>query len=347
MTLEHEHDSGQEAHRDQVADGADDHEGATTDAVDDGQSGHCRDQVHQADGDGHEQGRVVVGTRLLHDLGGVVQDRVDAGELVEHGDEERQGDDLEVAAREELAQGGLRPGGGELVADLLDLFVGLLDGVAEATADGDRFLLVAFGHEPAWRFGNRHQEHEEQHRRDDHHAEHPTPRDLRVVDDLSDDVVRQIGHEDAEDDVELDEADEAAADPRWGDFRCVDRRAHRRQADADAADEAEDHEHQVAGRQGRSEGAEYVQDADEEQQLAAAEAVCGAATDERADDGADGGDGDGGAEAPVVEVELFFERGVGSGDDGGVETEDQAANGGDNGAADDERTRLGGDLCAV
>ena len=103
----------------------------------------------------------------------------------------------------------------------------------------------------------------------------------------------------------------------------------------------------MAGCQGRSEGAEHVQDADEEQQLAAAEVVGGAATDERADDGADGGDGDGGAQAPVVEVELDFERGVGSGDDGGVETEDQAANGGDNGAADDERTRLGGDLCAV
>ena len=72
-------------------------------------------------------------------------------------------------------------------------------------------------------------------------AEHPAPADSDVAE-IADDVVRQIGDEDAEDDVELEKSAELAAVLRRGDLRDEERRRDRRNADADPADEARDDE---------------------------------------------------------------------------------------------------------
>ena len=47
-------------------------------------------------------------------------------------------------------------------------------------------------------------------------------------------------------------------------------------------------------------------------------------------------DGDSQAKAALVKVELFLEGVVGAGYDGGVEAEDQTADGGHDGASDNE-----------
>ena len=60
--------------------------------------------------------------------------------------------------------------------------------------------------------------------------------------DLADDRVRGVGQEDTEDDIELDQADQAPAHAGGGDFGGVNGSDHGGQADADAAEEAEQHE---------------------------------------------------------------------------------------------------------
>ena len=58
----------------------------------------------------------------------------------------------------------------------------------------------------------------------------------------ADQVIRKVGEQNARDDVELKEADQAAAPFRRRDFRDVHGAEHRRAADAQAADKAEEHQ---------------------------------------------------------------------------------------------------------
>ena len=66
--------------------------------------------------------------------------------------------------------------------------------------------FASVGHQPARSLGNGEQQQDEDRRRRGHHAEHPAPSGL-FGDDLADDEVAQVGEQDAEHDIELDEAD--------------------------------------------------------------------------------------------------------------------------------------------
>ncbi|MPM87559.1 hypothetical protein SDC9_134659 [bioreactor metagenome] len=129
------------------------------------------------------------------------------------------------------------------------------------------------GHQPARSLGNGEQQQDEDRRRRGHHAEHPAPSGL-FGDDLADDEVAQVGEQDAEHDIELDEADQAAALGRRGDLSGVDRCTHARHADADTAEEPEEHEDVVTegafGCQGGPQRTDEVEGTDDEQHLAAA-----------------------------------------------------------------------------
>ena len=217
----------------------------------------------------------------------------------------------------------------------------------------DGFVGFAVRHEPARRLGDGEQQEEEDRRGDDHDAEHPPPGGL-LVRDLADNRVRGVGQEDTEDDIELDEADQPSAHACRSDFGGVDGRHHGGQAHANAAEEAEDHEegdrergrgrhrsvccrHQGGQRgQGGREGAYAEEDADPEEDGLTAEAVGQVTGDNRADNRTDRRDRDDHALArggQGVELgELFFR----AGDDGGIKTEEQTAEGGDDGASNDQ-----------
>ena len=351
-----EHHARQEAERDQVSDRAHDHELAAADAVDDGEGGHRSDQVHEADDDGSDVGEGIAqdcgAARELHDLGRVVEDRVDARELVEHRDAESHEDDLAVAAREEgnLAAGGVL---GDLCLDFADLLVafGLRGGETLGNLHGKFFAAVR--EQPARRLGDGGQEDQEEDRRNGHDAEHPPPGSL-LVRDLADNSVRRVGQEDTEDDIELDEADQASAHTCGRDLGGVNGRHNGGQAHADAAEEAEDHEegdrerrrgrhrsirraHQRGQRgQGGSERSEAKEDTDPEEDGLTAESVGQVTGDDCTENRTDRRDRDDHAFArggQGVELGEFFFR---AGDDGGIKTEEQATEGGDDRASNDQ-----------
>jgi hypothetical protein len=65
-------------------------------------------------------------------------------------------------------------------------------------------------------------------------------------------VVDQVGDQDAAGDGQLVEADQATADPRWGDLADVERHDHRRGADREPDDDPR-HDEDVVGRREGSE----------------------------------------------------------------------------------------------
>ena len=70
-------------------------------------------------------------------------------------------------------------------------------------------------------------------------AELPAPRASAQVHQAGDDVVGEVGEQDSDDDVDLEEADQAAAPFSRGELGDVDRAEDGGAADAEAADEAE------------------------------------------------------------------------------------------------------------
>ena len=214
-------------------------------------------------------------------------------------------------------------------------------------------FFAAVGEQPARRLGDSRQEDQEEDRRHGHDAEHPTPGGVLVCD-LSDHRVRGVCQEDTEDDVELDETDQASAHTCGRDLGGVDGRHHGGQAHADTAEEAEDHKegdrergrgrhrsircaHQCGQRgEGGSERSDAKQDADPEEDGLTAEAISQVAGDDGADNRTDRRDRNDHAFArggQSVELGEFFFR---TGDDGGIKTEEQAAKRGDDGTSNDQ-----------
>ena len=171
---------------------------------------------------------------------------------------------------------------------------------------------------------------------------------------FADDRVGGVGQEDTEDDVELDQADQASAHAGGGDFGGVNGSDHGGQADADAAQEAEHHEegdrergrrHKLAVPdrierrnrcQGCGQGSDAEEDTDPEEDGFTPKAVGELTGDNGAEYGADGRNGDDHALAhggESVKLGEFFFR---TRDDGCVKTEEQAAEGGDDRASNDQ-----------
>ena len=340
-----EHHAGEEAERDQVTEGADDHQLATADAVNDGQGGHRGNEVHEADDDGADVGEGITqdgsAARKLHDLRRVVEDRVDTRELVKHRDAEGHENDLAVAAREEgdLATGCVL---GNLRLHLADLLVALGLRGRETLGDLHGEFFAAVREQPARRLGDCGQEDQEEHGGHGHDAEHPPPGGL-LVRDFADNSVRRVGQEDTEDDIELDEADQASTHACGCDLCGVDGRHHGGQAHADAAEETEDHKegdrergrgrHRPVRRsdqggqrgEGGSESAHAEQDADPEEDGLTAEAIGQVTGDDCAENRTDCRDRDDHTLArggQGIKLSEFFFR---AGNDGGVKAEEQAA----------------------
>ena len=101
--------------------------------------------------------------------------------------------------------------------------------------------------------------------------------------------VRYVGEQDADDDVDLEESDEAAPPLGWGYFGDVHGAEDGRSADAEAADEAEEDQGGPAPGKGAAQGGDDVEEGHHAEAVAAAKALAGDACSHGADDGADQG----------------------------------------------------------
>ncbi len=155
--------------------------------------------------------------------------------------------------------------------------------------------------EPAGTFRHEQQQTEQDHRRHESRQQHPPPHfvhehyppDARSVEvgiqpgHLGQAAVRQVRHQHAESDGELVHGDQSAAAPGRRNFGDVQRRKHRGDADARAADQPRRHQVPRHSRHRRSDRTDREQHGREKQDLLAAEAVAQRAGNRRADQAAD------------------------------------------------------------
>ena len=146
-------------------------------------------------------------------------------------------------------------------------------------------------------------------------------------------IVREVGEQDPQNDVELGDRHQPAPERGGGDLRDVHRRDDRGPADAQAAEEAEDEKRGPAPGQSAPDRRDEVEESDGEQDASTAKGVRGASDRDRADDRPDEGTRHGEAE-PEAAQPIHPLKGLGrSRDDRGVEAEEQTTQRGDDGAS--------------
>ena len=145
---------------------------------------------------------------------------------------------------------------------------------------------------------------------------------------LLQDPVDRERQEDARDDRELLQGTQPASDPGRGGLGDVGRCDHRRDADADAADDAEEHDHPDVRRQCRTEGADEEQHRGDLHHRDASDAVGDPSGRHGTRGGTEQGGRDGEPQLVVVDAEVFLDGIDRAVDDGAVVAEQQAAEGG-------------------
>ena len=220
---------------------------------------------------------------------------------------------------------------------------------------------MSVGQQPARSLGDGGKENQEEQSGHGHDTEHPTPSNV-FVHNFADDCIRGVGQENAEDDIELDQTHQASAHAGRRNFSGIDRCDHRRQADTDAPEEAEQHEegnrergrgHKLTAldriecrnrRQGGCQGADAKENTNPEEDRFTTKAVGEFTGDDGTADRADGCDGNDHAlthGGESVQLGEFFFR---TGNDRRVKAEEQAAERGNDGASNDQRRNRRG-LC--
>ena len=291
--------------------------------VDEEHAQHGEREVGDADHDRLHHRPLAEDARHLEQARRIVEDGVDPRELVERRDEERQQDGDEIFFPEKPLARIARPG--ERGADLGHFgFDILARGAFEYTA---RLGVTAADKQPAGAFGHGHQQQAEGQCRDGLDAQHPLP----VVGNPHDPVIGQVGDDDAQHDVELEEGHETPAPVRRGDLGDIHRPHDRRGADGQPAQEAEEHERIPVDDHGTAHGRDQVEPRDHFQRAQAPVAFGWAAADQGADDGADKRRGDREAVREVRERIDPLDRLFGTGDHGRVEAEQKAAERSDEG----------------
>jgi len=106
-------------------------------------------------------------------------------------------------------------------------------------------------------------------------------------------------------------------------------------ANGEAANKAEEHERVPVGGEGASQRGDEVEDGQAAQAIAAPVEIARDAGRQCSDNRSPEGNGDGEAEAPGRELESVGQRAGGTGDHGGVEAEEQAAECGNHSAFDE------------
>ena len=214
-----------------------------------GHANQREDQVGGADGDCLQVTRNLAEAGLGEDVVQVIEDRVDARELVKGAGDDSEHDGEEVALLEEWL------GGTFEVQRIYDLFqFGLRVGCAGQLEDIESFGVTAFRDQPARTVGDAEEHGKEEDSGQSGDAEFPAPFLLTKVH-RADEIVRQIGQQDADDDVDLEGADEASTELGRGQFGDIHGAEDGGTADAEAADKAEDQqERPVPGKSAANRG---------------------------------------------------------------------------------------------
>ena len=219
----------------------------------------------------------MAGTR--EDVVQVIQNRVDAGELVEGADGERKKNGQKIAALKEVM---LRGAALLLEGELNCIYLGPRIGRAHAREDQHGFVDAVLAHQPAGAMRHGEQHDEEEDRRQYSDAELPAPHGDRVHE-MTDDRVGKIGKQDADDDVDLKQPNEPSAPFGRRKLGDVYRAQDGGTADSEAADEARDHEECPAGSEGTPDGRQNIKNTHQAQRRSAADALSQGAAGHGAD----------------------------------------------------------------
>jgi hypothetical protein len=184
-------------------------------------------------------GRHLAEARAGKDVIQAVEDRVDSGELIEHGNGNRQEQREPVPSGEQSLLGLLLFQLGGCV-HRVQLGVDVL--LADRFEDGACFLGASFAREPARTPRNLKQHQEEECRGHGRNAQLPTPLVCTPLQRKTDRVVGKIRQQDSSHHVELEETHQTAAPSGWSDLGDVHRPQDGRTADREPADEAKEDE---------------------------------------------------------------------------------------------------------
>src|SRR5882757_1377337 len=141
----------------------------------------------------------------------------------------------------------------------------------------------------------------------------------------SQNIIRKIGEQNAEDNVELKQADEPAPPFCGRNLRDVHRAEHGRAADAKATDEAEKHQRRPVPCQSAAQGGDDIEHGHGAQTVSPAKSIAGYAGKHGADDRAPKRGGHRHSQSGGREMKRFGKRMGGAGNDGSVEPEQKAA----------------------
>ena len=141
----------------------------------------------------------------------------------------------------------------------------------------------------------------------------------------TDQVIAEISNQDSDHDVDLERAHQEPSPARGSDLGDVHRPQHRRAANAQSADEAEDQQRRPVPRKGAAESGNDVAPCQNAQALAPAELVAHDAREHGPDDRSQERDRYGEAQLFRGQAENQAELLGGAGDDSGVEAEEQTA----------------------
>src|SRR5271157_5137181 len=203
--------------------------------------------------------------------------------------------------------------------------------------DRPRLINPAPGHEPSRALGRGKQEPEKQRRRNNLDPQHPSPfRSTQAH--LGDQVVRQERDQNAQHDVELLSRHETAANPRRRDLGYVQWRDDRRTADRQSTHQTEGEKRIPVPCQGTAERPDKIEDRQDLERPLSSPDIGGLACEDRPDDRADQGDGNGESKEILIQAIGGLECLGRARDDRCVKAKEKAAEGRHDRAADQGRS---------
>src|ERR1039458_8363684 len=202
----------------------------------DGHEGHSQiDQSHQ-----HRlpEFGVDASARLHEDGGQIIENGVDAGDLLEERNHQRNTNDKAHLSAKQSAHPDARCSLGKTLPDVAHFIFRLFHA---ASFDQNLFgaLLLPFAKQPARAFRHGKKKEEIKCRRNGIHSQHPAP---IIFPDIEQKIIGEKGRRNAEDDHELIERDQTPAPFRRCDFRDINRRDKNRSADRHSAENPGDDE---------------------------------------------------------------------------------------------------------
>ena len=209
----------------------------------------------------------------------IIENRIDAGQLVEKGDEKgEQNRDAQPPGPERRGDGVPRGSGDNRIR--LGFNLGWRSFRLDQPQHSQTLLAVPFPRQqPARTLRQAETEQGIDQRRNRRHPQHPAP---GIFPDPAQQPVGHISDEDAEDDVELKHARQASPIFGRGNFRDVKRRRHCGDADAQSPDGPRQAEGSQIRRQSGPDGTDQIENANGQQGRLASEPVRGPATQQGA-----------------------------------------------------------------